>query len=176
MCYTMEVYMEGKKSHTSPSNGQRAILVFGAPCSGKTTFGKQFAAQFNATFYDLDALKQEHNLSRQFILLLVEQIARTGATLVFEGGNDTEKDRRELAEILRSAGYSPTLIWIQTDVSTIRMRLKNKLKFVDKAKNVYESRIKVLEGPSEAEMPIVLSGKHTYHTQLKQVLTQLQER
>lgn len=172
----MEVYMEGKKSHTSPSNGQRAILVFGAPCSGKTTFGKQFAAQFNATFYDLDALKQEHNLSRQFILLLVEQIARTGATLVFEGGNDTEKDRRELAEILRSAGYSPTLIWIQTDVSTIRMRLKNKLKSVDKAKNVYESRIKVLEGPSEAEMPIVLSGKHTYHTQLKQVLTQLQER
>ncbi len=168
--------MEGKKSHTSPSNGQRAILVFGAPCSGKTTFGKQFAAQFNATFYDLDALKQEHNLSRQFILLLVEQIARTGATLVFEGGNDTEKDRRELAEILRSAGYSPTLIWIQTDVSTIRIRLKNKLKSVDKAKTVYESRIKVLEGPSEAEMPIVLSGKHTYHTQLKQVLTQLQER
>lgn len=168
--------MEGKKSHTSPSNGQRAILVFGAPCSGKTTFGKQFAAQFNATFYDLDALKQEHNLSRQFILLLVEQIARTGATLVFEGGNDTEKDRRELAEILRSAGYSPTLIWIQTDVSTIRMRLKNKLKSVDKAKSVYESRIKALEGPSEAEMPIVLSGKHTYHTQLKQVLTQLQER
>lgn len=168
--------MEGKKSHSSPSNGQRAILVFGAPCSGKTTFGKQFAAQFNATFYDLDALKQEHNLSRQFILLLVEQIARTGATLVFEGGNDTEKDRRELAEILRSAGYSPTLIWIQTDVSTIRMRLKNKLKSIDKAKTVYESRIKVLEGPSEAEMPIVLSGKHTYHTQLKQVLTQLQER
>ena len=32
---------------------QRAILVFGAPCSGKTTFSKQFAAQFNATFYDL---------------------------------------------------------------------------------------------------------------------------
>lgn len=168
--------MEGKKSHTSPSNGQRAILVFGAPCSGKTTFGKQFAAQFNATFYDLDALMQEHNLSRQFILLLVEQVARTGATLVFEGGNDTEKDRRELAEILRSAGYSPTLIWIQTDVNTIRMRLKNKLKSVEKAKSVYDSRIKVLEGPSEAEMPIVLSGKHTYHTQLKQVLTQLQER
>jgi gluconate kinase len=172
----MEVIMEGKKIHSSPSNGQRAILVFGAPCSGKTTFGKQFAAQFNATFYDLDALKQEHNLSRQFILLLVEQIARTGSTLVFEGGNDTEKDRRELAEILRSAGYSPTLIWIQTDVSTIRARLKTRLKSVDKAKTVYDSRIKALEGPSDAEMPIVLSGKHTYATQLKQVLTQLQER
>ena len=164
--------MEGKKSH-SPSSGQRAILVFGAPCSGKTTFSKQFAAQFNATFYDLDTLQQEHNLSRQFILLLISEIAKTGATLVIEGGNDTEKDRRELVEILRGAGDITTLIWIQTDVSTIRMRLKNKLKSVDKAKQVYESRVKVLEAPSDAETPIVLSGKHTYHTQLKQVLTQL---
>ena len=72
--------------------------------------------------------------------------------------------------------YSPTLIWIQTDVSTIRARLKTRLKSVDKAKTVYDSRIKALEGPSDAEMPIVLSGKHTYATQLKQVLTQLQER
>lgn len=165
--------MEGNRKTHSPSNGQRAILVFGAPCSGKTTFSKQFAAQFNATFYDLDALKQEHNLSRQFILLLVEQIARTGSTLVLEGGNDTEHDRRELVEILRAAGYSPTLIWIQTDVSTIRSRLKNRLRSVEKAKVVYDTRVRALEAPSDAEVPIVLSGKHTYHTQLKQVLTQL---
>ncbi len=164
--------MEGKKTH-SPATGQRAILVFGAPCSGKTTFSEQFAAQFNATFYDLDSLQQEHNLSRQFILLLVSEIAKTGATLVLEGGNDTEKDRKELVEILRNAGYTPTLIWIQTDVSTIRMRLKNKLKSVEKAKQVYEARVKALEAPSNAEAPIVLSGKHTYPTQLKQVLTQL---
>ncbi len=164
--------MEGIKSH-SPSSGQRAILVFGAPCSGKTTFSKQFANQFNATFYDLDTLKQEHNLSRQFILILVEQIAKTGSTLVIEGGNGTERDRRELTEVLRAAGYSPTLIWIQTDVNTIRSRLKNRLKSVERAKAVYDAGIKSLEGPSDAEMPIVLSGKHTYHTQLKQVLTQL---
>lgn len=165
--------MESKKTH-SPAAQQRAILVFGAPCSGKTTFSQQFAAQFNATFYDLDTLQQEHNLSRQFILLLVAEIAKTGATLVIEGGNDTEKDRHELIEILRNAGYTPTLIWIQTDVSTIRMRLKNKLKSVEKAKQVYDSRVAALEAPSNAEAPIVLSGKHTYHTQLKQVLTQLQ--
>lgn len=75
--------------------------------------------------------------------------------------------------MLRAAGYSPTLIWIQTDVNTIRSRLKNRLKSVERAKAVYDAGIKSLEGPSDAEMPIVLSGKHTYHTQLKQVLTQL---
>lgn len=164
--------MEGKKSH-SPSSGQRAILVFGVPCSGKTTFGKQFAAQFNATFYDLDLLQQEHNLSRQFILLLIAEIAKTGATLVIEGANGTEKDRKELLTILRNAGYTPTLIWIQTDVNTVRARLKNKFKSVEKAKVVYDNCLKALEAPSDAEAPIVLSGKHTYPTQLKQVLTQL---
>lgn len=163
--------MEGKKTH-SPT-GQRAILVFGAPCSGKTTFGKQFAEQFNATFYDLDSLKEEHNLSRKFLLLLVSEIAKTHSTLVLEGCSDTEKDRRELIEILQAAGYKPTLIWIQTDVSTIRMRLKNKLKSVEKARVAYDTRIKTLEAPSDAEAPIVLSGKHTYQSQLKQVLTQL---
>ena len=135
--------MEGKKKHSS--NSPRAILVFGAPCSGKSTFAKQFANQFNATFYDLDALKREHSLSR-------------------------------LNEILRAAGYAPALVWLQTDVATIKSRLKVRLKSVEEAKTVYESRIKTLEAPSELENPIVLSGKHTYPTQLKQVLTQLQTR
>lgn len=164
--------METKRNR-SANTEQRAILVFGAPCSGKTTFGTQFASQFNATFYDLDSLKSEHNLSRKFILLLVSQIAKTGATLVLEGGIGTEQERLELEEILRAAGYTPTLIWIQTDVSTIRARLKNKLKSVEKAKTVYDARMKDLEAPSDAEAPIVLSGKHTYPAQLKQVLTQL---
>ena len=94
--------MEGKKKHSS--NSPRAILVFGAPCSGKSTFAKQFANQFNATFYDLDALKREHSLSRALVLLLVSQIAKTGATLVLEGGNATERHvcqaYREKAETL----------------------------------------------------------------------------
>ena len=143
---------------------------------GKSTFAKQFADQFNATFYDLDALKREHSLSRALVLLLVSQIAKTGATLVLEGGNATERDRRELNEILRAAGYAPALVWLQTDVATIKSRLKVRLKSVEEAKTVYESRIKTLEAPSELENPIVLSGKHTYPTQLKQVLTQLQTR
>ena len=54
--------MEGKKLRKG-GNNQRAILVFGAPCSGKTTFSKQFAEQFNATFYDLDTFNDERSTS-----------------------------------------------------------------------------------------------------------------
>lgn len=161
--------MEGKKSIS------RAILVFGAPCSGKSTFCKKFSNQFKAPYYDLSQLKVEYNLSRKQILMLVEQIAKTGITIVIEGGIDTEQDRQEIRNILRKAGYEPSLIWIQTDVSTIKSRLKTRLKSVSKAKAEYENKVKRLEAPSEAEPTIILSGKHTYPTQAKHVLTQLAE-
>ena len=37
-----------------------AILVFGAPMSGKTTFAEQFSARFNAPFLNLSELYNEH--------------------------------------------------------------------------------------------------------------------
>lgn len=151
----------------------RAILVFGAPCSGKTTFCEKFAKQFKAAYFDLNEVKEKNDLERKHVLLLVEQLAKTGQTLVFEGGIDTEDERKEIYKILRLAHYNPSLIYIQTDVATLRSRLKSKLKSVAKAKAEYEERTRDLEAPSELERPIVLSGKHTYPTQLKQVLTQL---
>lgn len=161
--------MEGKKSIS------RAILVFGAPCSGKTTFCKKFSNQFKAPYYDLSQLKADYNLSREQMLMMVEQIAKTGITFVIEGGIDTEADRKEMRNLLRKSGYEPSLIWIQTDVSTIKSRLKSRLKSVSKAKAEYDAKVKRLEAPSEIEPTIILSGKHTYPTQAKHVLTQLAE-
>ena len=43
--------MEGKKSQNLSQ--PRAILVFGAPASGKTTFCEKFSQQFRAPYYDL---------------------------------------------------------------------------------------------------------------------------
>lgn len=161
--------MEGKKSIS------RAMLVFGAPCSGKTTFCQKFSNQFDAPFYDLDELKKEHSLSRKQILMLVEQIAKTGKNITIEGGIGTEAERAEIREILTKAGYEPSLIWIQTDSGTTKTRLKKRLRSVKKAKSEYEARVKKLEAPTEAESAIILSGKHTYATQSKHVITQLAE-
>ena len=159
--------MEGNK--TQP----RAILVFGAPGSGKTTFAEKFSKKFHAAFFDLGELEKENSLDRKNTLFLLEQIAKTNATLVIEGILDTERERTEVRNILRRAGYNPSLVWIQTDVNTIRQRLKLKNRSATKAKQEYETRISRMEAPSEVEAPIVLSGKHTFETQLRHVLTQL---
>ena len=159
--------MEGNKVKA------RAILAFGAPCSGKTTFCEKFAKQFKAPFYELDELKAKNKLTRKHVLLLVEQLAKTGQTLVFEGGVGTEEERKEIVSILRRANYEPYLVWFQTDVATLRTRLKTREGSVAKAKAEYELAVKKLEAPTEIEKPIVLSGKHTYPTQLRHVLSRL---
>ncbi len=161
--------MEGKKSKP------RALLIFGAPCSGKTAFAERFAKKFDLAYYDFDEIKAKYNLSRKNILLLVSLIARTGKTLMIEGGLATEKEREEMRNILRMAGYDPTLIWVQTDVATIRLRMKVKYGGAAKAKEVYDASIESLEAPTEIERPIILSGKHTFETQTKHVLAGLAE-
>ena len=159
--------MEGNKTHP------RAILVLGATGRGKTTFSERFAKKFHAAFFDLGELERDNKLDRKTVLFLLEQLAKTNVTLVSEGIIDTERERTEVRNILRRAGYNPSLVWIQTDVNTIRQRLRIKNRSATKAKQEYETRIGRMEAPSEVEAPIVLSGKHTFETQLRHVLTQL---
>lgn len=161
--------MEGNKSKP------RALLVFGAPCSGKTTFSEKFAEKFDLALYDFDMLKDQYRLTRKNTLLIIKLIARTGKTIIIEGGLSTERERAEIRNLLRSVGYEPSLVWIQTDVTTIRNRLKARYKSVSKAKEIFDNELSAMEAPSEAEEPIILSGKHTFETQTKHVLAGLAE-
>ena len=159
--------MEGKKSKP------RALLVFGAPCSGKTTFGERFSRKFDLTYFNLDELRLQHRLTRKNILLIIELLARTKKDLVFEGGIGTEKERAEIRNILRAAGYEPTLIWIQTDLATIRLRMKMRYRSVSAAREAYDKAVADLEAPTDIEKPLILSGKHAFDTQTRHVLAGL---
>ncbi|MBR3264051.1 AAA family ATPase [Candidatus Saccharibacteria bacterium] len=164
--------MEGKKSQVLSQ--PRAILVFGAPASGKTTFCEKFSQQFRAPYYNLTEICEENNFSRDTMLNILQLIARTGQNIIIEGGLNTQADREEIKKILSEEGYNPSLIWIQTDVNTIKSRLKARLKSVARAKEEYDHKISELEAPDEAsEKPIVLSGKQTFEMQLSQTLSHL---
>lgn len=159
--------MEGNK------NKPRALLVFGAPGCGKTTFGEKFAKKYGLAFYDFDEISSQDGFSRDVVLKILSLITRTKHNIIFEGCLRTEKDRIEIRNLLRECGYEPSLIWIQTDTSTIRNRLKSKYKSVSKAKDVYSKAVDELEAPDEIEHPIILSGKHTFETQSRHVVAGL---
>ena len=159
--------MEGDKAKP------RALLIFGAPCSGKSTFAEKFGKKFKLANYDLNDLMEENGFTYEQVLAILKQILKTRQTILIEGGLDTEKDRIEMRNMLRDEGYDPALIWIQTDVATIRSRLKSKFKSVKKAKEFYEKAVEDIEAPGENECAIILSGKHTFETQTKHVLAGL---
>jgi len=153
-----------------------AILVFGAPMSGKTTFAEQFCARFNAPFLNLYELQETHKLTRKLSLILIQQIAKCKQTLVIEGGLDTEKQRNEIRDLLIKSGYRPVLVWVQTDLNAIKHRMRHKYKKLEDAKAALAERYKKIEAPSELETPLVISGKHTFQTQCKSILSSLSDR
>ena len=166
MCYNI-IIMEGNKK-----NKPRALLVFGAPCSGKSTFSEKFAKKFGLAFYDLSKLS-ESGFSHEQIITVLKLILRTRQTIIIEGCLNTEAERVEMRNLLRADGYEPALIWIQTDITTIRNRLKQRHRSVSKAKQAYDGAVNDMEAPAENERPIILSGKHTFETQTKHVITGL---
>ena len=153
-----------------------AILVFGAPMSGKTTFADQFSARFNAPFLNLSELREQCNISRKVATNLIAQISKCKQTLVIEGGLDTEKQRNEFRKMLTQAGYLPVLVWVQTDLNEIKHRMRHKYHKIEDAKIALANSYKKIEAPSEDEDPLVISGKHTFQTQCKNVLNGLYER
>ena len=160
--------MEGNKK-----NKPRAILVFGAPCSGKTTYCEKFSQRFKSPYYNLAVMCDEANFTEKQLHVVLEAISKTGQNIIIEGGLDTEAERESVRNLLKSCGYNPALVWIQTDINTIRSRLKQKLRSVAKAKELYDEKISIMEAPADHEKPIILSGKHTFDTQLRHTLAQL---
>ena len=158
--------MEGNKSKP------RLLLVFGAPCSGKTTFAEKFAKRYNLLYLDLKDLLDNGGYSRETLLKSLELLTRTKMNVIIEGAIDTEKDRTEIRNIFRSASYKPALIWVQTDIATLRTRLRIRHHSVAKAKAILKET-EQMEAPSNHEYPIILSGKHTFETQCKHVLAGL---
>ena len=160
--------MEGNRR-----NKPRALLVFGAPCSGKTTFAEKFAKKFGLAYYDFNELMEENGFTREQMLVILDEILKTGQTILIEGEIDNEAQRIEIRNILRARGYEAALVWVQTDVATIRNRMKMKYRSVGRAKDAYDAAVAEMEAPIETERPIILSGKHTFETQTKHVIAGL---
>ena len=115
----------------------------------------------------------DHGFTYEMILVLVEQILKTGQTVLIEGAIDTESERTAMRNLARKYGYEPALIWVQTDVATIRQRLKMQYKSLSKAKSAYDLAVTEMEAPTDVERPIILSGKHTFETQTRHVIAGL---
>lgn len=157
------------------------IVIVGIPGSGKTYFGSQFSKTFNAPFLNFGELQTTFGDSQAPKIwdYILDQLCLTKQTLILEGPGGTKSERQTLNAYARSKGYQTLFVWVQTEPITAQNRAtkgtpgvqQTSLLSADEFVN-YASRFEQL---TPAEPYMVISGKHTYASQARNVLKKLVE-
>jgi predicted kinase len=161
------------------------IVMVGIPGAGKSSFAKSFATSFGAPFISHDRILQEifdspeHTKKEEIITAgvaeyMLDESLKTRQTVVYDGLSSTRSSRAEIVKKAKNAGYKTLIIWVQTDQATARKRLvlESKKRSVINP-DQFETFVKKFNPPQATESVVVISGKHTYSSQLKIVLKRL---
>lgn len=171
-------------SYMKPADSSRPhiIIMVGIPGSGKSFFAERFAETFKAPYISYNKLSQDiFNKTdlNEAELATIEKIAdyflneafKSNRTIIYEGGTDQRSQRLALAKKANKAGYDPMFVWVQTEVNYAKKRaLKLSKDYRAISEEQFEDRLKKFSPPHYLEKSVVISGKHTYNTQLKTVL------
>jgi predicted kinase len=154
--------------------------MVGVPGAGKSFFAEHFSDTFSAPLVSWNVIRDELFNEPTFSKdedVIVERIAqrmlaelmKTRATVLLETSVLTQTARQALAKTIHAAGYEPLFVWVQTDTATAKTRALKK--GVPAA--VVLAAEKKFTPFKESDPFIVISGKHTYASQLKIVLRRL---
>ncbi len=165
----------------------RLIVMVGIPGSGKSYFAEHFASTFKAPivsfhryryelFNEPNFSEDECEIISRVANYMLDELLKTGRTIIYEGKSDTRNERLIIAKKSRAAGYEPLFVWVQTDPATAKRRaIKPSDGRPAMASDQFDASVKKFNIPHQIEKPVVISGKHTYASQLKIVLKRLVE-
>lgn len=156
----------------------RAIIMVGIPGAGKTTFAERFSKTFQAPYINQSALQHSLGLSPDIAARaashMLGEIVKTNRTFIYEGPTGAKVSRTAIIKRIVAAGYQPLLVWVQTEsIEAKRRATKKQPDNSELSGESFESAIKHFTPPSVQEKALVISGKHTYASQLKIVLKRL---
>lgn len=155
-----------------------AIIMVGIPGSGKSTFAEHFADTFKAPIINESRIAFEANLSAKqaeaATVVFLNEVLKTNRTLLVEAANLTKTKRNKLVTTITKAGYRSLIVWVQTETTEAKRRaLKAKPAGSSLTSSEFDTAVRTFPAPLAQDKATVISGKHTYATQLKVVLKQL---
>jgi predicted kinase len=168
------------------------ILLYGFPGAGKTFFSRQLCDHIQAAHVNSDRIrselfeqprydKEENMVVSQLMDYMAEEFLRAGLSVVYDANAMRLAQRRALRDMARSADAIPLLVWFQIDIDSAfaRATKRDHRRVDDKYnppmdKETYEHLISGMQNP-QGEDYIVVSGKHTFNTQLSAMLKRLRE-
>lgn len=151
----------------------RAVVVIGIQGSGKTFFAEKFAETFNTPFIEetmFTALARDQKTGRDLMGKVLSETLKTKASIVIESSFSSKSERQALVDQLKKAGYEALFVWVQidTDTAIARARRSSGISVAE-----FNQRMAKFGSPEQYEQALVISGKHTFATQVKAVLRRL---
>lgn len=154
------------------------IIMVGIPGAGKTAFAEHFAKTFQAPYINPREIMAHSGIdaaaTEKVTKLFFDELLKTNRTLIYEGPTATRLQRQAVVKQVSQTGYKPLIVWVQTEsVEAKRRATKKQAETIALTPTQFDAHIKKFQPPVALERAVVISGKHTYTTQLKVVLKHL---
>lgn len=167
------------------------VMMLGIPGSGKSFFARQFVETFHAPLVSYDEIRtvlfvqpgysrEEEEIVTRVAAQQIRELLKTQRTFVVDGGLGGRQARQALTAAAAKYGYGSLVIWTQIDQPTARARATRRASKRDDGQpyfpmplDRFHDIVAQLAIPGVAENHIVISGKHTFATQVKVVLKKL---
>jgi predicted kinase len=168
------------------------ILLYGFPGAGKTYFARQLCEQLQAAHVHGDRIrtelfdeprydKEENQVVSQLMDYMTEEFLKAGLSVVYDANVMRLSQRRQLRDLARKTHAQPLLVWLQVDLesSYARATKRDRRKADDKYsappdRATFERIVGAMQNPQNEDY-IVVSGKHTFTTQLSAMIRRLRE-
>lgn len=168
-------------------NKPHLIVMVGIAGAGKSFFAEHFAQTFNAPIVSYERLRDELYNSPTFsddeqeiigrvANHMLAELFKSERTILYEGPSDLRSERTAIAKLAREADYETLFVWVQTESSAAKSRaIKSKKGAFYGQPDQFDKALKRFSPPHASEHAVVISGKHTYASQLKIILKRLVE-
>jgi predicted kinase len=168
------------------------IMLYGFPGAGKTHFADELSKAMSAAHVQGDRIryelfekpkydKQENEVVTHLMEYMAEEFLTAGVSVIFDTNAHRLVQRRAVRDIARKARAQPLLIWLQIDQDSAfnrtskRDRRRNNDKYAQPYTEAsFKQFLGTMQNPRNEEY-MVISGKHTFNTQLGAVMKKLYE-
>jgi predicted kinase len=168
------------------------ILLYGYSGSGKTYFARQLTEHIQAAHVHGDRIrgelferprydKEENDVVEQLMDYMTGEFLGAGLSVIYDVNAVRLGQRRTLRDMARKAKAEPILIWLQIDQESAFARLgkRDRRRADDKYaapgdRATFERIAGSMQNPQNEDY-VVVSGKHTFDTQLSAFLKRMRE-
>lgn len=169
------------------------VLLYGFPGSGKTYFARQFTESIHAAHLEQDRIrhelfgqprytKQENTALNRIMEYMASEFLNAGISVVYDMNAMRLSQRKNLREMARLNKASTVVVWFQVDPDTayIRNQKRDRRTFDDKYAVGYDVEAfkqiaAYMQQPEHVEDVVVVSGKHSFPSQLSSVIKKLSD-